>query len=219
MEIIKASLAAALMQSGGGSVDYCDYIKNLPTCQGGSIGTGYHYFIKYEQLQDINYYGVPSAAVSDIGDVIFDYQYRKVYNYFCCVYENTKPNDMLYAVGSGSTFSYTSRQRDVYQYLPQQTYTLYDTYVETPSAGMTMTKTDNPTQYDFTVSATATQPVHWVRYSDPETIGSEGDTTHTGSVYFNVTSYTNNPIYTSMSQTELQAEIKNIIRDLYTHQS
>lgn len=216
MELIKASLLSAVMQSGGGSVDYCDYIKNLPTCQGGPIGTGYHYFIKYEQLQDINYDGVPSAAVSDIGDVIFDYQYRKVYNYFCCVYDNTKP-DMLYAVGSGSTFSYTSRQRDVYQYLPQQTYTLYDTYVETPSAGMTMSITPNPTQYGITLSASTQQPVHWVRYISPDVVGSEGDTTHTGSIFFNATSYTNNPIYTSLSQAELQAEIKNIVRDLYTH--
>lgn len=223
MELIKASLLSAVMQSGGGSTDYCEYIKNLPRCQGGGIGTKYHYYIHYEQLQNIQYYAVDPrgddpAAVSDIGDVIFDYEYNKVFQYFCCVYDNTKPNDMLYAVRSGSTFTYLSRSRDKYKDLDTQTYFLYDTYTTTPISDMTMTKTDYPSQYGFNISATVTQPVHWIRYADPY-ISSEGDSTFTGNAYFSVTDYRNTPIYTSMSQTELQAEIKNIIRDLYTHQS
>lgn len=216
MELIKASLLSAVMQSGGGSVDYCDYIKTLPICQGGGIGSGYHFYIRYEELQNIRYSGVPTVAVSDIGDVIFDYQYRKVFNYFCCVYDNTQ-QDMLYAVGAASTFNYSSKTRDVYQDMSQQTYFLYDVYTTTPTASMTMSITPQPTQYGMGISATAQQPVHWVRYSDPETVSQEGDTTNTGSVYFNVTEYLNNPIYTALSQAALQNTIKDIVRDLYTN--
>lgn len=91
MEIIKASLVAALQQSGGGSsstLNICDWVKTLPTMTGGAIANNYHYLVKYgvSEIPAMQYY----YHIGDSSTAEYAYTTKETYPYefYICVYDN-----------------------------------------------------------------------------------------------------------------------------------
>lgn len=106
MEIIKASLLAALQQDGGGgSYDICDWIESLPSMSGGALANNYYFYIRYgipDKPTEIYYY---EKASSSYPALCYKTEETHQYHTYACIYKGST-NELMCALTAYNTFYY-----------------------------------------------------------------------------------------------------------------
>lgn len=221
MDIIKASLMAAVSQGGGGSqsVDICTEIESLTTCGGGQLCTGYHYYLKQGRLAQSGKYSSWAVATgTDADPLLYEYEEARPLEFYVCVYDDDDNLMMIQQVLRGNGQYLTEYYaRRVCTYLDGQYYVYADSEYITLGVGQASYSV-SVNNTNVSLSITMSEGLQFTQYAYDGSIIDRSASTETRYIYCNIPdgSYGGgNKVYTPLSASDFSAFLADFVQAAY----
>lgn len=227
MELVKAGLLSAVMQSGGGTVspEIVDLIETFPVLAQGTFATGvFSYKVKYgtiygNQIQR----NIQEATVGGFHPYIYE-SIISPWTFFVCIYSG---NDLLIAYPTNASNASNAQYfSDDYihhmcvwewdsgstghwnEYIDKENIPTPNTLAATVNVSYTPSsyRPNYDTYYNATISATISQQIRQIEYSSDGSISR--DTTFTANTYaygYGIPSDYGNVYFTKLSRAEIES--------------
>lgn len=198
---------------------YVNYLESLPIFdERGGIGNNYHYYIRYELTENINYYPIRDTRVqAAIGDTVFDYQYWKIYHLFLCLYTNS--NTLICVVPTTNYLSYVRLQRDIGGTLDYQSYFIYDFQTTSVTTPITISSASvNYMNTSVSISGQVSESYDWTKYKSDGSIQENGSSVVNPYFYFTIGEGAQ-IYYTDLSASEFTQAMRAFSRHIYDYRN